>query len=231
LIFTPRPVFFFFFFFLNRKGQVFRRHDSLVLSLVHLVLVEDLPAWFVSVLSLVRWVLVEDSPAWFISVLSLVHRVLVKDLPAWSITVVSVVRWALVEDSPAWFNTVLSVVRRVQDLPAWFISVLSLVRWVIVSSWRGISVILVNLCCFVELSVQSTHSICLSLDVSRRGWLSYGYCLLSTFHIVNRCSLEPAYSIIRHGSVFVSTVFLIKYPFASGAQRLETSSFYPCRVI
>ena len=54
---------------------------------------------------------------------------------------------------------------------------------------------------------------------------------LSTFHIVNRCSLEPAYSIIRHGSVFVSTVFLIKYPFASGALRLETSSFYPCRVI
>jgi hypothetical protein len=31
---------------------------------------------------------------------------------------------------------------------------------------------------------------------------------LSTFHIVNMCSLDPAYSSIRHGSVFVSTVFL-----------------------
>src|SRR5487761_399799 len=120
---------------------------------------------------------------------------------------------------------------------------------------------------FVHHCISGSLALCISIRGCHRmihhcfsGWLSLCVCAvcagyvraifikesdvrtiwplsLSTFHMARVFS---AYPIIRHGSVFVSTVFLlplfvvpsflvIKYPFVPGARRLETSGLYPCQ--
>ena len=148
--------------------------------------------------------------------------------------------WRVSSLDPSLFQRFASLVFVFEDMTACLFITVSVVRWPSVFLFEGviawsITVSVVGWASVYVQSVQGMWGQSSSKKVSdvRTIWpLS-----LSTFHMARVFS---AYLIIRHGSVFVSTVFLlplfvvpsflvIKYPFVPGARRLETSGLYPCQ--